>query len=48
MGLDYSYITEKGLVKKDDLQYPDDETISEAGVTDEIVKCIITRCYESK
>ena len=48
VGLDYFYITEKGLVKKDDLQYPDDEAIREARLKDEIVKCLIIRCYESR
>ena len=48
VGLDYFYVTEKGLVKKDELQYPDDEAIKDARMKNEIVKCLIIRCYESK
>ena len=48
VGLDYFYITETGLVTKDELQYSDDEAIKEARLKAEIVKCLIIRCYESK
>ncbi len=52
VGIDYFFITNKGVQKKKDLELPEGEEgerkLLEARRRGEIIKCIIIRCHESK
>ncbi len=52
VGIDYWYITSKGLNKRDELEFKMDDDgnakLQEARKSGAIVKCIIIRCHETK
>ena len=52
VGLDYFYVTSKGLLERHELEFPataEGETaLNESRLTGETAKCIMMRCFESK
>jgi hypothetical protein len=48
VGLDYFYMTEKGLEHRSDLAYANDAEVKAARECGDIVLCIVIRCYASK
>ena len=48
VGLDYFYMTEKGLEHRSDLAYANDAEVEAARECGDIVLCIVIRCYASK
>jgi hypothetical protein len=48
VGLDYFYMTEKGLGHRSDLAYANDTEVKVARECGEIVVCVITRCPASR